>query len=293
MLGHWEHMFFEENQNTLIYRDHSSFKTYTMKCESIDAINPDRFLIFSRTQCGEESYQCIWLKKRSTNIIEFKLGSKSSQSSSSTVLCSDEYFENSHWITQGRTLENTIIKNPCPVSGEFKGSLPDVEGICAKLTSNCDSPDYMFYQVSACHSEDIIEEREYRCLGQWEEDNLVYTYTQRLDIGTFECFVGAINSTDEILLKEAGEYCQRSADPLKYGMRLQKSVSCIESKSTTEENSMAVSTERTNDNFMTTTTFRSTTKKLISIQVEKSSAGQNQVFFLTVLVAGFFTLNLI
>lgn len=141
----------------------------------------------------------------------------------------------------------------------------------------------MFYQVSTCQSEDIIEEREYRCLGQWQEDNLVYTYTQRLDIGTFECFVGAINSTDEILLKEAGEYCQRSADPLKYGMRLQKSVACTESKSTTEESSMVVSTE-------TTTTFRSTTKKLISITVEKSSANQNQVF-LTVLIAGFLFLN--
>lgn len=209
------------------------------------------------------------------------------------MLCSDEYFENSHWITQGRTLEHTIIKNPCPVSGEFKGSLPDVEGICAKLTSNCDSPDYMFYQVSACHNEDIIEEREYRCLGQWTEDNLVYTYTQRLDIGTFECFVGAINSTDEILLKEAGEYCQRSADPLKYGMRLQKSVSCTESKSTTEESAMVVSTERPDDNSVTTTTIRSTTKKLISIKVEKSSASKNQVF-LTVLVAGLLlVLNLI
>lgn len=242
-----------------------------------------KLINFYLLNSGEESYQCIWLKKRSTNIIEFKLGSKSSQGSSD-MLCSDEYFERSHWITQGRTLENTIIKNPCPVSGEFKGSLPDVEGICAKLTSNCDSPDYMFYQVSACHNDDIIEEREYRCLGQWQEENLVYTYTQRLDIGTFECFVGAINSTDEILLKEAGEYCQRSADPLKYGMRLQKSVSCTESKTTTEEvSSMVVSTE-------TTTTFRSTTKKLISIQVEKSSAKQNHMF-LTVLLAEFLILN--
>ena len=65
-----------------------------------------------------------------------------------------------------------------------------------------------------------VTEREYRCLGQWEEDGLMYTYTQRRDVGTYECFVGSIISNSEINIKEAGDHCQRNIDPMHYGMKL-------------------------------------------------------------------------
>jgi hypothetical protein len=65
-----------------------------------------------------------------------------------------------------------------------------------------------------------VTEREYRCLGQWEEDGLMYTYTQRRDVGTYECFVGFIISNNEIHIKEAGDHCQRNIDPMHYGMKL-------------------------------------------------------------------------
>ena len=45
---------------------------------------------------------------------------------------------------------------------------------------------------------DSFAEREYRCLGQWKEGELVYTYTQRKDVGTYECFVGSIVSQTDI-----------------------------------------------------------------------------------------------
>lgn len=82
----------------------------------------------------------------------------------------------------------------------------------------------MYYQVSDCVSQEIYEEREYKCLGHWSEAELLYTYTQRRDVaaGTYECFVGSIISDTEIFIKEAGEHCQRQADPLKYVMRLNK-----------------------------------------------------------------------
>lgn len=66
----------------------------------------------------------------------------------------------------------------------------------------------------------VVSEREYRCLGQWEEGGLTYTYTQRKDVGTYECFVGSIISNNEIYIKEAGKHCERDIDPLRFGMKL-------------------------------------------------------------------------
>lgn len=57
-------------------------------------------------------------------------------------------------------------------------------------------------------------------MGQWDEGELTYTYTQRKDVGTYECFVGKIVSNNEIYIKEAGEHCERKVDPLKLGMKL-------------------------------------------------------------------------
>lgn len=45
--GNWEHM--RVNSDTVIYRDHSSFKTYTIKCVA-DIEDSDKYVIFSRTQ---------------------------------------------------------------------------------------------------------------------------------------------------------------------------------------------------------------------------------------------------
>jgi hypothetical protein len=68
-----------------------------------------------------------------------------------------------------------------------------------------------------------ITEREYRCLGQWEENGFTYTYTQRRDIGnSYECFVGLIVNKDEIFIKEAGSHCTRFKDITVHGMRLHK-----------------------------------------------------------------------
>lgn len=112
----------------------------------------------------------------------------------------------------------------CPISGEYTGMIPQTTDLCAKLWSDCRAPELMYYQVSDCVSKEIYEEREYKCLGHWREAELLYTYTQRQDVaaGIYECFVGSIISDTEIFIKEAGEHCQRQADPLKYVMKLNK-----------------------------------------------------------------------
>lgn len=72
------------------------------------------------------------------------------------TLCDDKNFNENNWLTQGRLDENLII-SPCPVNGEFIGIIPDAEGLCAKLSSNCQQPDIMYYQVAACDEDQIYE----------------------------------------------------------------------------------------------------------------------------------------
>lgn len=68
-------------------------------------------------------------------------------------------------------------------------------------------------------------EREYQCLGQWQENDVIYIYTKRRDVGTHECFAGSM-TRGEIYIKEAGEHCQRDIDPNRYGMQLKQTKYC-------------------------------------------------------------------
>ena len=72
---------------------------------------------------------------------------------------------------------------------------------------------------------EVLESRQYRCLGQWHENNLLYTYTERIDLGQhkiFECFVGYQDSDTVIHIKEAGKHCQRHENLHLYKMQLTK-----------------------------------------------------------------------
>ncbi|XP_062556321.1 uncharacterized protein LOC134221144 [Armigeres subalbatus] len=223
LIGKWEHVIVSQNQ--LIYKDHTSFKTYTMKCvKNNTSYDSDKYIVYSQTQCGEEKYQCLKIQRRDENVFEFQISSRSEPNFTNTI-CNEFYFNDDRWLTQGRLDSNSIV-SPCPIVGEFAGVIPDDEGLCAKLSSECVSPDIMYYQISACEFNEIYEEREYRCLGQWTHRNIVYTYTQRRDVGTYECFVGTMLSDRQIFIKEAGEHCQRDVNPHRFGMELNKVAHC-------------------------------------------------------------------
>ncbi|XP_049536613.1 uncharacterized protein LOC125951684 [Anopheles darlingi] len=227
LIGRWEHVIV--NQNQLIYKDHNTFKTYTMKCVKNYTTNHDtnKFIVYSQTQCGDEMYQCLKIERRDTNVFEFQISSRQSANYTATI-CNDFYFNDDRWLTQGRLDSNDIV-SPCPIVGEFSGIIPDDEGLCAKLSSECESQDIMYYQISACeYMNEVYEEREYRCLGQWTHRNIVYTYTQRRDVGTYECFVGTMLSDRQIFIKEAGEHCQRDVNPHRFGMELNKVAHCTQ-----------------------------------------------------------------
>lgn len=117
---------------------------------------------FSRT--GEEQYHCVWMNRRSANILEFQIGSKTIQHNSFDdkhdtdieSICDDQFFDEFRWNTQSRIdAEYTVAA--CPIDGEFIGQLPDTEGLCARLWSDCKNPDKMFYQVSSCEYGEVYE----------------------------------------------------------------------------------------------------------------------------------------
>nr|CAD7262434.1 unnamed protein product [Timema shepardi] len=150
--GHWQYLYVEGN--TLIYKDHHTFKTYTMRCLGSDSGAGERFLVFGRTQCGEEMYTCMWIKRRGMNVLEFQIGLQSSTYYNSS-LCSNTNFQLNQWITQGRM--ERLQESPCPVAGEYAGYIPDATGLCAKLSSDCKSPEIMYYTVSDCSHNEIYE----------------------------------------------------------------------------------------------------------------------------------------
>ncbi|XP_055694604.1 uncharacterized protein LOC129796572 isoform X2 [Lutzomyia longipalpis] len=220
LTGRWKHMK-KSSDSVAIFYDYSSFKTHTMYCQEADS-NTGRYLVKSITQCGEEKFFCTWIEQRSSNIIEFQMSLQSAAVSVTPQrLCTDENFDGTRWITQSRETTRTHYTQ-CPVSGEFTGFIPDAEGLCAKLSSDCKSPNILYYEVSACDTGEVYEEREYQCLGQWEENGLLYAFTYRRDLNIHECFVGAMMAEKTIFIKEAGENCQRNLDPHRYGMELNK-----------------------------------------------------------------------
>lgn len=137
--------------------------------------------------------------KRSTNVLEFQIGSKTIHQSSLNdngrnidnylqggleSICSDQYFDKAHFITQVR-LDSAFEMSPCPIDGEFVGLIPDAEGerqhnakfsqivsdshdspicttdLCARLWSDCTQNDTMNYQVSFCGHDEIFDGKHF------------------------------------------------------------------------------------------------------------------------------------
>ncbi|KAK7582264.1 hypothetical protein V9T40_013709 [Parthenolecanium corni] len=260
--GHWELV--NVNGSFFTFTDTTLFKSFTFQCLNFDdserrydfpmSIDEERkILVHGRSHCGEETYLCIWLKRRGPNVFEFQRSSQTSSHYNSS-LCVSTNFQQNAWVTQGR--KDYLEESPCPVLGEYAGKLPDSPNMCAKLWSDCSVPDTMYYSVSDC-SQQIYDDREYKCLGQWQENGFTYTFTQRKHVGTYECFVGAPLSENEFMIREAGRHCDRSMDAL--GMVLTKKSSCADNRTTPTASSYSPTTQSVST---TVTTTKYTPKRL-------------------------------
>jgi hypothetical protein len=119
--------------------------------------------------------------------------------------------------------DKNLMPSKCPILGHYSGIIPDNENLCTTITSDCTKPDVMYYQVGPCTDDIIFERRIYQCLGEWISDNVIYTYTRRLDtVASSECFVGAEADPEahKIYIKEAGEICHKNINPWHFGMEM-------------------------------------------------------------------------
>lgn len=156
--------------------------------------------------------------------MEFQLGLRPSQTPS-LQLCDNDHFLQRTWHTQGKAVPSEAIS--CPIAGEYVGVLPDAPGLCAKMSSDCNNPGTMYYTVTDCADRShVYQDREYECLGQWEEDNLLYTYTRRKDIPGYECFVAHVGQDGRVSLAEGGSDCKRGMRVHLFGMKLTKRRNC-------------------------------------------------------------------
>ncbi len=54
--------------------------------------------------------------------------------------------------------KDQVDRSACPISGEYSGILPDGPQFCAKMSSDCNNPDIMFYNVADCNNASEILE---------------------------------------------------------------------------------------------------------------------------------------
>ncbi|KAK0170361.1 hypothetical protein PV328_010932 [Microctonus aethiopoides] len=218
--GEWEESLIVKG--TMTFNDLNGYHSYTFVTVESNH-ETGRYIVYSKNHCDQEAYVCLMMRQRSENILEFKIGTVSSPVYA-RYLCDDPNLDTSDWMTQAR-LER-LVESPCPITGHYMGRITDLPGTCAELSSNCNTREIMYYKVTDCESGELYEERQYLCLGQWEEKGVMYTYTKRNDTSTNECFVGLIVNDEEIYIKEAGDHCLRNIDPRREGMRLYKKGQC-------------------------------------------------------------------
>ncbi|XP_020289129.1 uncharacterized protein LOC109857350 [Pseudomyrmex gracilis] len=221
----WAQGLWEESlivNGTMTFTDLNGYNSYTFITVESN-FETGRYIVYSRDQCEQSAFVCLLMRQRSENVLEFTIGMVLSPIYQ-PLLCDDRNLDEPVWMTQSRI--ERLVESPCPITGQYMGMITDLSGMCAELSSNCNTREIMYFKVSDCESGELYEERTYLCLGQWEEKGVMYTYTMRNDTGTNECFVGLIVNDEEIYIKEAGDHCIRNIDPKTQGMRLYKKGQC-------------------------------------------------------------------
>lgn len=285
--GMWHSVKISGNQ-FIHMNEQEHFRTITSTCLTrAEGREGDRFIVHSVTHCGHQYYTCLWLKRRSPSVIEFKVANSSSDLAQN--LCRDIQFSDSQWFTKGKQ-KTDDDKTWCPISGQFTGAMP-VSGLCARVSTDCHNPDVLYFSVNDCEdTKQVYEDREYRCLAHWEEDGMVYTFTQRRDTSGYQCFVGNISSDGkEAFVREAGDHCGRGSDHSSPTMRVKRIRLCRPSHLTSSL--IHVRRQVVSDRIGTLETQRMATNVALSNQSEEEDrTAKNANSCTSSLVAGAFSL---
>ncbi|KAK8392041.1 hypothetical protein O3P69_017569 [Scylla paramamosain] len=96
----------------------------------------------------------------------------------------------------------TVSGSPrAPWQENTRASFQTTHALCQALFRLQQPGDHVLYRSH------VIEEREYRFLGQWVEGDVTYTYKERRDQATYECFAVEVVDDNEIFIMEAGVNC--------------------------------------------------------------------------------------
>ena len=118
-------------------------------------ISPDFNIKLQFNFSDNGHYNCVWFRQRTSNVLELQFGRRPS-TVPSFELCDYHNFWSKTWTTLART--DGEYFPACPVAGEYTGKLTDNPELCAKLYSNCNKLDMMYFLVTPCHnSSQIIE----------------------------------------------------------------------------------------------------------------------------------------
>ena len=95
--GSWEDL--RVSQSSLEHMDQANLRKITSQCIQNSSSHPNRFLIYSRSQCGDEQYNCVWFEPRGVNIVEYQMGRRPSTTPSDS-LCDNDHFLQRTWNTR-------------------------------------------------------------------------------------------------------------------------------------------------------------------------------------------------
>ena len=178
--GDWGDLRVERGRAVL--RDEERMTEYQL--EAVSSPAPHRYHVrVEGGQCGgRPGWACLSLEQRNNNVLEVRLGRLERRQHSQ--LCSEAAdTSRSSWVTLTRSHSDREESDACPLVGQYSGTLPDGEGLCARSTTLCAATNLMSYQVYNCvNTTEIYEDRLYRCYGVFQENGLVYTPVRRLDL---------------------------------------------------------------------------------------------------------------
>ena len=116
----------------IVYRDAEAMVQYQLTAV---AGNRGRVLVrVEAGQCGGRAgYACLALERRNNNVMELRMGAVSVTGREG--VCEAERFRGRAWVTltrRGQGEDRDKEGDGCPLRGQYSGTLPDGEGLCAR-----------------------------------------------------------------------------------------------------------------------------------------------------------------
>lgn len=70
--------------------------------------------------------------------------------------------------------------------GDYTGEVPGTSGLCAKVASDCNNPDIMFYSVSSCENRSHVYEGKCVCVSV-KTFKFIYRFRNVKGLVEFKC----------------------------------------------------------------------------------------------------------